>query len=60
MEGWGHPRGIYDEKLVTVPWHVHDAGVRKTIEAEEPVDDQLDSRDPGEIDEHLRALGYKV
>lgn len=60
MEGWGHPRGVYDEKLVTVPWHVHDTGDRKTIEADEPVDDELDGRDPAEVDEHLRALGYKV
>lgn len=60
IRGWGHPRGIYDEKLVTVPWHVHENGDRKRIESEEPLDDQLDSRDPEEIDEHLRALGYKI
>ena len=60
MDGWAHPRGLYDEQLVTVPWHVHDSEKRKTIKAEEPEDDHLDSRDPDEIDEHLRALGYKV
>lgn len=60
MNGWGHPRGLYDDKLVTVPWHVYESSDRKTIESGEPKDDQLDSRDPEEIDEHLRALGYKV
>lgn len=60
MDGWGHPRGVYDDKLVTVPWHVHDTGERKTITPEEPTGNQLDSRDPEEIDAHLRALGYKI
>lgn len=60
IRAWGHPRGLYDDHLVTVPWDVHDDGDRKPIESDEPLDDQLDSRSIQEIDEHLRALGYKV
>jgi len=60
LEGWGHPRGLYDNELVTVPWHIYDDGDRKTIKSGEPRDGQLDPRSEDDIDEHLRALGYKV
>lgn len=56
---WGHINGVYDPELVTVPWHVHD-GDRKTIRSDPPVEDEIDSRSEEEIEEHLRALGYKV
>lgn len=54
---WGHPRGIYTEQLVKVPWLVHQNGSRRTIMAEEP------SRVTNDVDEEtvrdrLRNLGY--
>lgn len=28
---WGHPRGLYDDELVRVPWLVHTDGDRRTV-----------------------------
>ena len=54
---WGHPRGIYTEELVQVPWLIYTDGSRREIRSEDP-----DARDEG-VDEdvvtdRLRNLGY--
>jgi hypothetical protein len=54
---WGHPRGIYTEELVKVPWLVID-GERREILAEDPIaadDDVTDEL----VQERLRNLGYR-
>lgn len=58
LSQYGHPRGIYHEKLVTVPWLTHTNGDRKEIVAEEPErtnDEQFDDHD---VEQHLADLGY--
>jgi hypothetical protein len=55
---YGHPRGIYVEELVKVPWLVYRNGPRPEIVAETP--EQSVSYDEDEIDERLRDLGYVV
>jgi len=55
---WGHPRGIYTEQLVRVPWLVHDNGPRREIvagEPESPTRDVVDEVVAG----RLEHLGYK-
>lgn len=55
---YGHPRGMYPEELVTVPWLVYENGDRPDIVAE-----NVDRSDPIEQDEktaseRLEHLGY--
>jgi hypothetical protein len=61
LSEYGHPRGVYHEKLVTVPWLTHTNGDRKEIIAEEPEqtggDETFDERD---VEQHLEDLGYKM
>jgi hypothetical protein len=54
---WGHPRGIYTEELVKVPWLVVDSEDRPTIVAEEVERDDT-SVDQDVVAERLRNLGY--
>ncbi|MFC6890322.1 hypothetical protein [Halorubrum trueperi] len=53
---YGHPRGIYVDKLVKVPWLTYESGSRRRIVAEPPVETEsvADSR----VTEDLRDLGY--
>lgn len=53
---WGHPRGIYTENLVKVPWLVVD-GDRRDINPEEPVEDRLSVPDTV-VSDRLEQLGY--
>lgn len=55
---YGHPRGVYTEELVEVPWHVYEDGSRKDVVAEPPVESQ-EAIDES-VDEKLRDLGYRV
>jgi hypothetical protein len=55
---WGHPRGIYTEELVTVPWLVHNSGQRRSIKPSEPVRDTTDIED-SVVEDRLEQLGYK-
>lgn len=54
---WGHPRGVYTDELVDVPWLVHDTGERRettrgeTAATTESVEDDV-------VAERLRNLGY--
>lgn len=52
---WGHPRGIYIEELVEVPWLVHDNGER-SIRAEQPT--ERTNVDDDVVADRLRDLGY--
>ena len=54
---WGHPRGIYTDELVVVPWLVFENGPRRTIR------EDASASQPNEIDDdvvadRLRNLGY--
>lgn len=54
---WGHPRGIYTDELVTVPWLVFENGPRREIRREEPTD-QADTVENDVVADRLRDLGY--
>lgn len=55
---WGHPTGIYHEKLVTVPWLVCEWTERKQIISEQSRVQEL-KPDPAVVVDRLEALGYK-
>lgn len=54
---WGHPRGIYTEELVKVPWLVIGSDSRPAIVAEEQTRDR-EAVDQDVVAERLRDLGY--
>lgn len=54
---YGHPRAIYIDPLVTVPWHVVSEGPRKEIIPESPVGSNR-STDSHQVESTLRDLGY--
>jgi hypothetical protein len=56
---YGHPPGLYTEKLVTVPWHVFESGSRRTVVADEPEGRRDKGEDAEEVArERLQQLGY--
>lgn len=61
IRDYGHPNGIYHEKLVKVPWLIHDSGQRRKImsgnsntDYDQKARDELDDK----AKEHLENLGY--
>lgn len=61
LSQYGHPRGVYHEKLVTVPWLTYTNGERKEIIAEEPEQTEDDGAfDDYDVEQHLEDLGYKM
>lgn len=54
----GHPRGVYTDELVKVPWHVVQREPRRSITPESPKKAQ--HHDEESVDETLRNLGYKI
>jgi len=54
---WGHPRGIYIDPLVRVPWIECDYDTRKSIKKDqsETEMDRLDDRDEEEIEERSQS-----
>jgi hypothetical protein len=54
---WGHPRGIYTEELVKVPWLVRSVSDRPEVVAEEPEREDT-TVDEDVVAERLRNLGY--
>jgi hypothetical protein len=54
---WGHPRGIYTEQLVRVPWLIHDNGPRRDIVAGQSESTAEDVEDETVAD-RLKHLGY--
>ncbi|WP_153952565.1 hypothetical protein [Halosegnis longus] len=55
---WGHPRGIYADELVKIPWLTIKNGSRPEIKAEPP-DSVCSGVDNSTIGERLKQLGYK-
>lgn len=58
IRDYNHPKGVYVEELVKVPWLVHETGERKEIVAEGPAD-EMDESHAEEIEAKLENLGYK-
>jgi hypothetical protein len=56
IKEWGHPIGIYDEKLVKVPWLVIDGERREIKESENTSEKESEEE---EIKDKLSKLGYK-
>lgn len=58
---WGHPRGLYDEPFVRVPWFVHKQGHRRKIQqtAMGVTEKGVDSVEWDIVEERVRDLGYK-
>lgn len=54
---WGHPRGIYTDELVVVPWLVFENGPRRIIR-EEASASQPNEVDDDVVADRLRDLGY--
>lgn len=54
---WGHPRGIYTEELVCVPWLVHKSGPRREIRIGESKN-QSETVDQDIVADRLKQLGY--
>jgi hypothetical protein len=54
---WGHPRGMYTEQLVTVPWLIFENGRRREIVAADPITERTDV-DTEVVTERLADLGY--
>jgi arylsulfatase A-like enzyme len=53
---YGHPRGIYVDELVKVPWLTYENGPRRRIVAEPPVETENVSN--SRVNENLQDLGY--
>jgi hypothetical protein len=58
VKRFGHPRGIYMDELVEVPWLEYQNGPRREIVAESP--ETATEYDEAELKEHLRDIGYAV
>lgn len=58
MREWGHPRGIYTEELVKVPWLAVREGPRRTVIAGAPNDEGAEA-DDATVADRLSALGYR-
>jgi hypothetical protein len=55
---YGHPRGIYVDELVMVPWLEYESGPRRCIISEPP--EESSTYDKEKVDQQLRDLGYFV
>lgn len=55
---YGHPRGMYLDELLTVPWFVPEYEGRKEI-VDEGVSDEAVDIESDAVDERLASLGYK-
>lgn len=56
LKGYGHPNGIYQDELVTVPWLISESGPRREIIPEEP--EAITEYDDEAIEQNLKDLGY--
>lgn len=54
---WGHPKNVYIDEVVTVPWLESENGSRREIVAEDGPGFPLVS-DPAVVQDRLEALGY--
>lgn len=55
---YGHPRGLYDDPVIRVPWFVSENGDRRQITASSNEDDSEDV-EMNLLAERLRHLGYR-
>jgi hypothetical protein len=57
----GHPRGIYTDELVSVPWLEHVNSDRRQIEVgqEAAARSEIEESEQEIIDERLNDLGYR-
>ncbi|WP_440007809.1 sulfatase-like hydrolase/transferase [Halomicrococcus sp. SG-WS-1] len=53
---WGHPRGMYTDELVRVPWLVDDRGERREVVAEDATESE--AVDDDVVADRLKQLGY--
>lgn len=53
---WGHPRGVYTDELVTIPWLVYESGDRRSITEGDLRD--VDEHEASLVEERLADLGY--
>lgn len=56
IKEWGHPRGLYTDELVTIPWLVSSQGERKDTVSEAP-SQQYESEED-DVQDRLADLGY--
>lgn len=54
---WGHPRGLYDEPLVQVPWLEYERGERREIQKDES--ESHSCIENNTVSDRLQALGYR-
>ena len=54
---YGHPRGLYDEPLVQVPWLEHEEKKRREIRVGE--NSSTDHVETKTVSDRLQALGYR-
>lgn len=55
--GYGHPRYLYVDGLVKVPWLIVENGDRRDVIADEPL--SVDEMDDEMLEDRLSALGYR-
>ncbi|WP_202593750.1 hypothetical protein [Halolamina rubra] len=55
---FGHPRGLYDDPVVRIPWLEYESGPRREITAQS-TDESQGSINSQLVDERLQNLGYK-
>jgi hypothetical protein len=53
--GWGHPSGLYVNKLVQVPWHIYEQGEKEIIPGDISTVEQIDEN---KVRDRLENLGY--
>lgn len=58
VRDYGHPYGVYTDKLIKVPWHIYNDGQRKRIVPEDPEKENEAEIDEEYIKEQFRKLGY--
>ena len=54
---YGHPRGLYDEPVVRVPWLVYEDGSRRDIRTGDA--DSTNDIESSVVTDRLRDLGYR-
>lgn len=58
IKEYGHPRGLYDDSVVKVPWLEVEKGERREISIDEPTR-KANQIETEEIEQRLEHLGYK-
>lgn len=56
---YGHPYGVHTEELVKVPWFIVEGEARRKIQADPPVENEVNSVSEAKLEDKLEALGYR-